>query len=262
MIKRTPFQIQRAVIFALLMRELKNRFGGHWRGVLWLFAEPLVKLAALTWMLTVARGHIAREGYDFPVFLFVAMVPFKLGFRLWRSMMGGGVRRAEFKQIKPMDHFLAKAILESLITGLVFLFGFFILWLTGFRVSWPVDLLAYLLVVMVLIVFGFGLGLIGSVAAKYIPKIGFAFSILSMPLPLASGVFIPFHALPYEYVQVLLYNPFLHLVEMLRAAFLPGYKMLQGVSIAYPISWIVCVWAIAMPLYWLHRHDFVRKVRA
>ena len=55
--KRTPWQIQRAVIFALLMRELKTRFGTHWTGVVWLLGTPIAQVGVLVGFNAFLRGN-------------------------------------------------------------------------------------------------------------------------------------------------------------------------------------------------------------
>lgn len=39
--ERTPWEVQRTVLFALLLREMKARVGGQWVGAVWTLIEPL-----------------------------------------------------------------------------------------------------------------------------------------------------------------------------------------------------------------------------
>jgi capsular polysaccharide transport system permease protein len=263
-IKRTPFQIQRAVIFALLMRELKTRFGGHWTGVLWLFLDPLMKLAMFTWLFTIVRGHTKHGVFDFAVFLFVAMVPFQLGVSLWKQLMNGIKANKGlfgYKQVKPLDTLIARTILEFSISVVVFLVGLAVLGRLGFDVMWPADLLAYLVAVLAFVMIGFGLGLVSAVGVNYLPRLEMVVSMLSMPLQIISGVVFPLSSLPREATDFLLYNPLLHLVEILRASFLPGYQMLQGTSVTYPMVWILICWSLGLLMYWVRRRELAEGRR-
>lgn len=264
MIKRTPFQIQRAVVFALLMRELKTRFGGHWTGVLWLFLDPLLKLAMITAVFTFLRGRTVYGSFDFAVFLFVAMLPFQLGVSLWKQLMNGVKANKGlfgYKQVKPFDTLVARTILEFVISVIVFLMGLVVLERIGFRVMWPADVLAYLLTVVAFVLMGFGLGLVSAVGVNYMPRLEMVVSMLSMPLQIISGVIFPLSSLPREATDFLLYNPLLHLVELLRASFLPGYRMLQGTSVTYPMVWILVCWSVGLLLYWVRRRELAEGRR-
>ena len=51
MLKRTPLQIEKAVLFALIMRELKTRFGGRLIGLFWvLFAGTIGVAYIYLWL--------------------------------------------------------------------------------------------------------------------------------------------------------------------------------------------------------------------
>ncbi len=256
MIKRTPFQIQRAVIFALLMREIKTRFGGHWAGIIWLFGEPLVKLAMLTWMFIFIRGRAVHAGYPYEIYLLVAMLPFSLFSKLWIQLMNGIKSNAGlygYKQVKPLDALVARTILEVMLSVLIFILCFLVLWRIGSRPTWPHDFLAYLTVVMIFVILGFGLGLMSAVALHFSPRISFIISLLSMPLQFLSGAIFPVSSMPKEVLAWLLLNPLLHLTELSRYAFLPGYVVIQGTNVFYPIYWIVVIWALGLSMYWVWR---------
>ena len=85
--KRTPWQIQRAVIFALLMRELKTRFGTHWTGVVWLVGMPMAQVGVLVVFNAFLRGRLHEGIYPYGVFLMVALIPFRLCTGLWSQLM-------------------------------------------------------------------------------------------------------------------------------------------------------------------------------
>jgi len=45
---RTPWQIQKSVVFALFLRELKTRFGAYKFGYVWLLLEPMAHVIVLS----------------------------------------------------------------------------------------------------------------------------------------------------------------------------------------------------------------------
>ncbi|HSI56065.1 MAG TPA: kpsM protein, partial [Ideonella sp.] len=74
--KRTSWQIQRAVIFALVVRELQTRFGGRLIGLFWVIAEPMVHISIILLIRVVLRQRFSGVMLDSAVYLTVAMIPF------------------------------------------------------------------------------------------------------------------------------------------------------------------------------------------
>jgi capsular polysaccharide transport system permease protein len=256
-IKRTPFQIQKAVIFALLMRELKTRFGGHWAGVVWLFGEPLLKLAVLTWVFVYLRGRSTQNGYPYEIYLLVALQPFSLFSSLWTQLMNGIKSNAGlygYKQVKPLDALIARTLLEMALASMVFIIGFTLMWRFRSGPTWPQDFLEYSSVVLCFVALGFGFGLVCSVVLRFFPRITLLVSLLNMPLQILSGAVFPIRSFPKDFLNILMYNPLAHLVELARQAFLPGYQVIQGVSFYYPLLWVLCSWTLGLSLYWFWRN--------
>jgi capsular polysaccharide transport system permease protein len=256
-IKRTPFQIHRAVVFALVMRELKTRFGSHWSGVVWLLGEPLLKLAMMTALYTFIRGIETRGGYPFVIYLLIALLPFSLFSHLWSQLMNGARANAGlygYKQVKPFDTIVARTVLELMLESVSFTLSFLIIGCLGYSPIFPNDLLGYLGVVFLFVAAGCGLGLVSVVAVYFSPKFSLIVALISMPLQMMSGAIFPISHFPKDMLDFLMLNPMAHLVELARFTFLPGYVMIQGVSVYYPITFIVIIWALGMNMYWVWRH--------
>jgi capsular polysaccharide transport system permease protein len=45
--KRDAWEIQRAVLFALVLREVRTRVGRHWTGIVWTLFEPLAHVLVI-----------------------------------------------------------------------------------------------------------------------------------------------------------------------------------------------------------------------
>jgi capsular polysaccharide transport system permease protein len=76
---------------------------------------------------------------------------------------------------------------------------------------------------------------------------------IMMPLYFASAVIFPVNTLPQEYLDWLLWNPVLHLVELSRYSFMAAYRPVDGVSVQYPLLFALCVAALGMALYRANR---------
>ena len=223
--KRSAWQIQKAVWYALLVRELKTRFGGYRLGYFWALFEPLSHIIVLSFLFSQIRD---RGYYDvpFPVFFATGILTYFVFQKIvTMSQSSITVNRGLFiyRQVKPFDAIVVRALIEFGI--IVFSFAF-LMWFGGwfFGYQWlPADPLRMLLVLVLVFTLSLGFGLVTAMLgamheewAKFIP-------ILMRPLYFISGIFFPLQALPSQFHKYLLWNPLLHAVEELRASYLYSY---------------------------------------
>ncbi|KAB0582479.1 kpsM protein [Ideonella dechloratans] len=256
--KRTPWQIQRAVIFALLMRELKTRFGTHWTGVVWLLGTPLAQVGVLVGFNTFLRGRLHEGLYPYAVFLMVALMPFRLCTGLWSQLMNAAKANQglfNYRQVVPMDAFISRAILELVLNVLIFVLSMLILARLGVPYVFPEHLLYLFAVWAVYFFFGAGMGLLLAGLSGPMPRIGTLVNLISMPLYMLSGVIFVFHAPTPDIKALLLFNPLMHLVECGREAYLAGYRVDQGINMAYPSLWALTLCFLGMGLCRIRRQE-------
>ena len=247
---RSSFQIQKSVIFALVLREARARFGIRRMGAVWTLIEPICHLLIFTLLYALIRGRTVA-GVDYPVFVLVAMAPFLLyrntalrlmdSLRENRSLFG-------YKQIKPLDTYIARVLLETCISATVYtilVFGF--AWF-GFdmSVNHPLQWMATLALGLL---FAFSLGMVFALVTHALPSLKLVIRMAFFPLYFISGVLVPAAYLPQAMMPILLLNPFLHLVELIRAEVLPYYTPVYGVSEKYVISFTVVLLFIALGSY-------------
>lgn len=253
--RRTPWQIQRAVLFALFVRELKTRFGGRWLGVFWVLLEPLAHLIILMLVFGFIRRRVL-PGIDFPVFVLTGLVPFFLFKNLaLRLMEGIDSNRGLFgyRQVKPIDTLVSRAMLEISIYSTVYLIMLASLgwWGLHFIPEQPLELMA---VSTLLVVAGSALGLLFAVVTDDLPNARSFIRIAFMPLYLLSGVMFPVSSLPPAVLPWLMWNPVLHAIELSRGHFFPQYHVLPQVSAGYVAGFALVVLVVALGLYRVRRH--------
>lgn len=239
------------------MREIKTRLGGHWTGVVWLLGVPVAQLAMFVWMNSMIRGRDTHGLYPWASFLICGMMPYRLFKSLWTSLTNAPSANRGlfgFRQVKPMDTYLARTVLDVLLDTVTYLLIAVGLWRIGFSPIFPHDPLAFMGIVGVFVATGFGMGMTWSVLVGFSPRIGTFTSIVSMPLMIVSGVIFPLHGMPAEMLSWLLLNPILHLVELARVAFLPGYVPVGGVGLGFPMLFALVMVTLGMVLYRLRRH--------
>lgn len=259
--RRSPIEVQRAVLFALILRELKTRFGGRLIGLFWVLLEPALHIAMVLAIRVMLRDRFTGVMMDAPVYILAAMLPFFMARNIWFGCMtavsaNGGL--FGYRQVKPLDTMIARAALEILIYISVYIvFNLIFLWL-GYR-AWPHHPLEYWAIWVHFIAMGFGLALISLVISHFLPPAAGFIRMLSTPLYLMSGVLIPIATFPPSFRVYLLWNPFLHMVETSRVAYFPVYNAMAGVDIRYAIEWAAALITGGLLLYWLRRTRLVSR---
>jgi capsular polysaccharide transport system permease protein len=255
--KRTPMRIQRAVLVALVIRDLRARVEGRWIGLLWMLMEPLVHVLLILTLIGVRQR--ATSSVDFPVFLITGMLPFFIFRNLMRRLPNAVTASRSlfaYRQIKPIDAMLARGIVETGLYSGVYVVALMLLGWLGHQ--WfpeaPLELMAVSFIVVAL---GTVFGILFAVLVHNRPKVETFIGWISYPLYFASGVIFPLHNLSESVRQWLLFNPVLHLVELSRAYFITNYQRLPGVNLVYPLAWTLVVAALALSLYRINRHDLV-----
>src|SRR5690606_39975631 len=119
---RSPFRIQRDVLYALLLRELSSRFGKSRGGFIWVLVEPMAHLLVPVMIFTFVRGGMV-PGVEYPVFLVYGFLPFLLFKTICLQIIDGtnaGQGLLSYRQVMLMDVFVAKALAHSVIYAVVF----------------------------------------------------------------------------------------------------------------------------------------------
>ncbi|TGV05381.1 sugar ABC transporter permease, partial [Alcaligenaceae bacterium 429] len=120
--KRSAFAITKAVIFALVLREMQTRFGSRRMGAFWLMFEPIASIAVMMVIFTVIRARQV-PGMDFPIFLLTGIVPFMLMRNIALKLMDSvEANRALFayRNITIFDTYIARVMVECAIMSCVY----------------------------------------------------------------------------------------------------------------------------------------------
>ena len=115
--QQSSWQIQKSVVFALFILELKTRFGRYKLGYLWAVLDPLFTISALC-LIRVAMGSGKIAGLEFPIFYASGMLIYKLFGSIGTATLGlveSNLSLMNYQRIKPMDPIIARTILEIII---------------------------------------------------------------------------------------------------------------------------------------------------
>ena len=257
--RRSSLQIMKAVLFALVLREVRGRIGVNRLGTFWFVFEPILHVLALMAMYTVIRGR-SVQGMDFPIFLVSGIVPFMM----FRNIATKGMEAINankslfaYRQISGFDTVCARTIVEFSLMLLIYTVLILGLGLWGgydIRMVAPLEWMGVLAIGVGL---SFGLALVLCVIAQALPEIKAAISLAFMPLYLISGVIIPVWLTPPSLLKWMMWNPFLHIVEYLRMSVFTNYPRTAGISIIYALQVTICMIFVGMALYRMRRHRLV-----
>jgi ABC-2 type transport system permease protein/capsular polysaccharide transport system permease protein len=231
------WQIQRRVIWALILREVLTRYGRHNIGFLWVFAEPMLFTVGITALWTATKSV---HGSNLPIVAFA--VTGYSSVLLWRNMPARCIGSLEpnlsllnHRNVRPLDIYLARLILEAAGAGTSFvtltLFFHFVGWL-----DLPEDVLQVIEGWLMIAWFGMGVGLLmGALSeeSETVEKLWHPASYLLFPL---SGAAFIVDALPVAAQKYVLILPMVHGVEFVREGWF-GSQITAHYSMAYMAVW-------------------------
>jgi capsular polysaccharide transport system permease protein len=228
---------QGRVVHALMLREIKSRFGRQKLGYIWAFLQPCAFIALFAFVFAAFR-MTAPSGMPLVLFMITGFGPFFL----FRNTMNETVMAIDanrvllaFPQVKLIDLVLARALLEMATLTIVF----FLILAAAYLLGHSVDIENPLRMLFALACFaltGFGLGAIFAAIAplfRSTPQMVRMFA--GRPLLFISGVFFTADMVPGAYREYALLNPLLHMMEWMRSAFFVQFES-PHMSLDYAIG--------------------------
>lgn len=247
---RGGLQVMFASIRALLLRELQTRFGGYRLGYFWVLIEPLLNIGIML-LLFGSIMHKTLPGIDYEVFLINGIVPFFLfrtGVSQALSASAANQGLFSYRPVKPIDALLARNILELFLGFTTYLFFTAVILWTGYQMSFEAipQLLGYWLILFIFMV---ACSLVFMVIGDFSKEVGKFLSVSFTILYFLSGILYSIHIIPVQYQHYLLFNPLIHIIELMRHAVAPAYPLVQGVSVSYALEWTTVTLFIGLLLY-------------
>ena len=243
--------MQARVIHALVLREVNVKFARHRLGYLWAFVEPVAFIAAFALILSVG-GRSLPAGMPAVPFLVTGIIPFFL-FRdvATATLRGVSANKAllVYPQVTAFDVMIARLLLEIATAIVVFVALLVVMSGIGIevRIERPVEAFGWLIVMGFA---GFGFGAACGALEPLFPAVErIVPAVVLRPLFWISGVFFTSGMLPPDLRDLALWNPLLHIIELLRSAF---FREFENQHAAYPyalFSVLIAVFLAAL----LHR---------
>ncbi|WP_444932185.1 ABC transporter permease [Microbulbifer sp. SSSA002] len=231
--QRSVWKIQRDVIHALLMREMKTRFG-KWRlGYAWMLLEPALHIIVLVTIFSFIRDEV-YPGVPTALFMLGGIAPFLFFSHCAQKGLAAVASNRglfNYRQLRPFDAVLCRVLLEffiylTTVVVLLVLFAWF-----GIRTPFN-NFLLFVMVNLIFFFFCLGLSLALCVLGERFPEIAKLVPSLIRPLYFMSGVFFSLEQIPKDYHAYLVWNPLLHVIELNREALFSNFNGYFG-SLSY-----------------------------
>jgi capsular polysaccharide transport system permease protein len=220
------FSVQRRVIYALILRETRTRYGKTRIGYLWALFEPLAHMLIFAAIFSFI-GRSSPLGGSVAMLVLTGLFPYNLFSNLATQLMNAVEANKvllSYPHVTPFDVMVSRAILEVATQVIVFSFVLLIL---AVQDLWDMNVGSVIDVIMVVLVgslLGVGLGLMNAVLAFKFPSYANIFGMILRPLYFLSGIFFVVSYMSTDIQNIMYYNPVAHLIEWFRSAMYPGYE--------------------------------------
>jgi len=218
--------VQCRVLHALILRELKSRYGNRRLGFMWALIEPFLFISIFVAGFQLI-GRESQGGIPVPLFFVAGFSPFFM----FRDVFGEVVQGTQghqsllmFPQVTRMDLLVSKLILTTLVSVTVFFILLIGLYFFGFTFNVE-DPMGVMIGFSMMVLLGFGLGLVlGAFSIRYEFLQSVSQPLLGRPLFLTSGLFFSASMLPPVARDIVLYNPLMHCTELIRASLFENFE--------------------------------------
>lgn len=244
---REGLVVQGEVVNALILRELRTRYGDSELSYLWAFLDSAMMIAFMWLMRFGMRNSHPPPGMDMMGFLATGV----LGYHMVVDTMGraasgikGNAGLIVYPQIKILDLVIARAGLEMLTLITVFTTMMLIngIALRNFHID---DFLQMSMGLGLAAWLGTSLGLFFSCVEVVWETAATVRTLIMRPMIMVSGVFFTASELPVNLRHYLVWNPILHVIEIVRSGWFGAYESTLARP-SYVIAWCVLISAIGL----------------
>jgi capsular polysaccharide transport system permease protein len=214
------------VVFALILREMRTRFGRSRLGYLWAVLEPMGHLATLGTVFSFFNTSPPPVGNSLFLYYITGLLPFLIFSHLAHDLMhsrSGAGSVMQLPLVHTLDVLTARSILlfATEITVMIIILGLAAMLLGQ---GWPADPLNTAAAVLALATFAVGVGFFNCTVVEFWSSWETFFAALIRLMYFVSGIYYSPISMPAEVRDILIWNPVLQGIEWFRAGFYLGYE--------------------------------------
>lgn len=235
------------IIRALVLRDMRTRFGGsHWGYavlVMWPVTHILV-MVGIMWF----RGVPSQMNIEPVLFVSTGCVPAFTFQYISREVMKALQQNKPllyYPQVKTFDVVVARLIVEIVkgFTGLIIIV--FLLISVGVNPS-PEDPLLAITGYCAAILLGIGIGAVNIGIVSFFPGWTYGYIVVTISVYLTSGAFYLPHLMPEHFYEIMKWNPMVDIVEWIRLAYDPALAV--DINYTYVLLWGMASLAIGLAM--------------
>lgn len=240
--------LQGRVIRAVILREIRTRFGRNRLGYVWALLDPMIHIGVL-YVIMMQVGRSMPSGVPLATFLFSGILSwymFSMTFNRSAAAVPGNRSLLFFPQVNFLNLTAARALLEMgtnitvfslLLVGRAFL---------GYPIVFD-NFPLFLSAMATLGLLGLSFGLIAGSINQLVPTAGQVIPIFARVLYFASGTLFTVNELPRAAREILLYNPVLQLIDLVRDNLSKDYTAHYS-GFSYPVTFVLVSLALGLLL--------------
>lgn len=224
--RASALRVQLRVIYALVLREIAGQYERSRLGYLWAIIEPIIHLMVLGLFFSLLNHTTAPLGHNLYLFYLTGLLPFFMIIHTGSKVMQGISANKSLLLLPPikiLDILVARGLL-SLLTELfvaVLILGIFnflgipaipedpLLTLSGLLLAW---------------FYGISLGIFMAMLSEIFESWEMIWSQITRVMYFCSGIFYVAEKMPPKIRVVLVWNPVLQCIELLRSGFYSGFS--------------------------------------
>lgn len=221
---KSALEIQLDVLGALMLRDIRTRFGGTMWGYSIAVGWPCAHVLVITGF--YALRHMPTPlGDSIVLFAVSGLSPYIIMNYASRKMMEGPLQNKQliyFPQVKFFDVVMSRALVEICTSSLSIFLVFFIAACCGAQIV-PYDAFAFCESMLLALGLALSIGFLNVFISQMFPPWMIGAIVPTLIIYFTSGAFFMTESMPaiiYEYVQ---WNPLMHVVKICRSSFYPGY---------------------------------------
>lgn len=235
------------VLHALMLRDMRTRFGGSHVGYAIVVFWPVVHTFVLVMMFAV-RKMPPPIGESAVLFIATGGLPFLIFQYISREVMKALVANKPltyYPQVKLIDVVFARILVE-IVTGFLGLMLVFCVLLLLHVDPRPADPLLAVIGYVAAIVLGIGVGTINVAIVSFFPGWLMGYALFTLLLYIASGTFFLPNYLPEQYYAIMKWNPAVQVIECVRLAYYPELDV--HIDFVYLFMWGLCALTLGLLL--------------
>lgn len=231
---RRRFATFRAV-YALILREMATTYGKSPGGYIWAVLEPAGGIALLTFVFSVAFAS-PPLGINFAMFYATGMVPFMMYLDISGKVATSllfSKQLLAYPSVTFVDALLGRGILSlltQLMVGYVIFAGIMLTMETRVIPNYLIIIQAFVLMGAI----GIGTGVMNAFMFTRFPIWQRSWSVMMRPMFIISGIFMLPESIPQPYRDIMMYNPLVHPIGLMRRGFYSSYDA-ADISVLYVI---------------------------